>query len=111
MARYDLTEGDLIEDLRLNAMLDDFAKLGPLAQGLFKGLEDAKGIVLDMRGAGWYFAAMVLPDLIARLLPVLRRGATPHRRRWSSLPFAHTHSLPYLWRLAQHTTPERALTC
>ena len=27
MARYDLTEGDLIEDLRLNAMLDDFAKV------------------------------------------------------------------------------------
>jgi uncharacterized membrane protein YcaP (DUF421 family) len=27
MARYDLTEGDLIEDCRLNALVDDFAKV------------------------------------------------------------------------------------
>jgi uncharacterized membrane protein YcaP (DUF421 family) len=27
MARYDITEGDLIEDVRLNALLDDFGKV------------------------------------------------------------------------------------
>jgi uncharacterized membrane protein YcaP (DUF421 family) len=27
MARYDITEGDLIEDIRLNALLDDFGKV------------------------------------------------------------------------------------